>query len=169
MASLAGFDASTVEPAKGFEPIPAGDYVAMIIASEMKKTQGGGQRLALTLQVIDGQYQNRKLFDNLNLVNNGENKATTEQIAKATLSAICRAVGKLTPNDSSELHHIPLRVRVGIGPDQYGNQQNVVKAYKPRDAGPSLPVPPVQKSADVDANFPSPEPPFKGQKAPWEQ
>ena len=39
MASLAGFDASVVEPQSAFEPIPAGKYLALISESEMKPTK----------------------------------------------------------------------------------------------------------------------------------
>ena len=34
------------------------------------------------------------------------------QIAKAELSAICRAVGVLAPNDSTDLHDLPLVIHV---------------------------------------------------------
>jgi len=36
MADLRGFDANVVEPSKDFEPVPAGRYLAVITASEMK-------------------------------------------------------------------------------------------------------------------------------------
>ena len=34
------------------------------------------------------------------------------KIARAELSAICRAVGVLAPNDSTELHNLPLVIHV---------------------------------------------------------
>ena len=37
MADLSGFDASKVEPAGDFEPIPAGKYQAVITGSQMKR------------------------------------------------------------------------------------------------------------------------------------
>ena len=41
MADLQGFNANNVEPARDFEPIPAGKYMAMITASEMKANKAG--------------------------------------------------------------------------------------------------------------------------------
>ena len=37
--------------------------------------------------------------------------ATAVKIARAELSAICRAVGVMAPNDSVELHDLPLVMR----------------------------------------------------------
>ena len=41
MADLNGFNASNVEPAAGFDPIPAGKYPAVITDSEMKPNNAG--------------------------------------------------------------------------------------------------------------------------------
>lgn len=134
MANLAGFDASKVEP-NDFGTIPPGDYEACICNSEMKATKDGlGEYLNLEIQIVSGQYQNRKLFEKLNLRNKNE---TAVQIAKGTLSAICRAVGVLTPNDSAELHNKPFRITVGVRKNDYkGEMENHVKGFKPRSAQP---------------------------------
>jgi hypothetical protein len=138
MGNLSGFDANTVEPNQ-FDVIPAGEYEATIVKSQMKPTKDGqGSYLELELQVLNGQYQNRKLFDRLNLKNAS---AKAVQIAQGTLSAICRSVGVLTPNDSSELHNKPLRVKVKVTKDEQYGDKNEIVAYKPRQAGPSQPQP----------------------------
>lgn len=136
--NLSGFDANNVQPNEGFTPLPAGEYDAIIVESEMKPTKdNAGKYLQLKLQILNGKFQNRTLFDRLNLVNKND---TAVQIAKGTLSAICRAVNVLTPNDSSELHSKPLSIKVAIRNDQNGNPQNEVKGYKPRhtQAGPNM-------------------------------
>ena len=90
MADLRGFDANQVEPSADFEPIPAGKYEAVITESEMKPTKAGtGHYLQLTFQVVEGEFKNRLLWARLNLDNPN---ATAVQIARAELSAICRAV-----------------------------------------------------------------------------
>ncbi len=138
MANLSGFNAADVDPNVGFDAIPAGDYDAVITASELKETKSGtGKYLQLTLQILSGEYQNRKLWDRLNLENQNE-KAVT--IARGTLSAICRAVGVLTPNDSSELHDKPLRIRVKVRKDQEGNPQNEIGSYSKRGGEVAQPV-----------------------------
>lgn len=164
MANLEGFDATKHEPNSGFDVMPAGEYDAVIVASEMKDTADkSGKYLKLELQILNGEFQNRKVWDNLNLVNNGKNKEKTEQIAKGTLSAICRAVNVLTPKDSAELHNKPLRIKLAIDKDpQYGDK-NVVKAYKPRST--AVPTAPVPTASDSTWTSPASSP--EASKTPW--
>jgi len=136
-----GFDAAKEEPSS-FDLLPPGDYDAVIVKSDVKKTKSGdGRYLHLQLQILNGPCQNRTVFDLLNLWN-ANPKAVT--IARGTLSAICRAVNVLTPKDTSELHNKPLRITVGIqkGEGDY-NDQNKIKSYKPRQVGGPAPTGPV--------------------------
>ena len=127
MASLNGFDASKVELARTYEPLPAGEYSAIITESEKKDTKAGtGAYLQLKIQVTEGKFQNRTLFDRLNLWNPNE---VAVQIAEKTLSSICRAVEVLTPKDSNDLHGKRMRVKVAVVNDQNGNPRNEVKGY----------------------------------------
>lgn len=130
MANLgATFDATSVAPADDFTPLPAGDYRAMIIDSEMKPTKDGtGQYLAITMQVIDGQFQGRLIWDRLNLINRNPKAA---EIAQRTLSAICHAVGVLQVQDSTQLHNRPMIVRVKFLEDPQYGPKNEVASYKP--------------------------------------
>lgn len=133
MADLSGFDANEHE-VPDFEPLPNGDYEVVITESEMKPTKdGGGEYLAVTFEVLEGDHKGRRLWHNLNLKNKSD-KAV--QIAKGQLSAICKAVGVLKPRDSSMLHDIPLIVRVKSKPDQNGElRNNIVKFSTPNGIG----------------------------------
>lgn len=125
MADL-NFDANNVAPNEGFAPISAGDHDVMIIAAEVKHTAAGtGKYLKLTLQVLSGQFQNRLHFENLNLWNNN---AQAVQIAQGTLSAICRAIGIMTPKDSKELVDKSLTAKFVVRPkkDSQGEFENRV-------------------------------------------
>ena len=157
MADLRGFDAQTVEPNDSFDPIPNGDYLCIITTSEMKPTKAGdGAYLELELQVIEGPYQGRKLWDRLNLNNANE---TTVKIAKGTLSAICRAVGVLQPTDSCELHDLPLVAKVACRKrDDTEELTNVIKSYKKRDAEAAVPA---SSPAPAKAAATSSTPPWK--------
>jgi hypothetical protein len=126
--NLEGYDASKFEPNNDFDPLPAGDYNVVIVNSERKKTKSGtGEMLKLELQVLDGKFQNRKLWDQLNIRNPSD---VAQKIALGTLSSICRAVNVLTPRDSSELHGKPLTVRVRmLDRSDYG-PQNEIASYK---------------------------------------
>ena len=128
------FDAKTVEPNAPFEVIPAGEYDVIIVASKVETTKKGDGRLVnLELQILSGEFQNRKLFDRLNLWNPSE---MAVKIARGTLSAICRAVNVLTPRDTAELHGKPLRVKVTVSDSPEYGKRNEVKGYMPRNGGP---------------------------------
>ena len=134
MSSLAGFDANNVKPDTGFDPIPVGRYSVVITESLMKPTKNGeGEYLQLSVQVVDGEYANRKLWERLNLKNKNAQAVT---IAQAQLSAICRAVGIMTPQDSAELHNIVCEVEVGMEKGQNpGDMQNKIKKWLPKAGG----------------------------------
>ncbi|MCY3017545.1 MAG: DUF669 domain-containing protein [Planctomycetota bacterium] len=138
MANLNGFNASAVEPATDFEPIPAGKYVGVITATEMKPTKAGnGAFLELTFQIVEGEFKNRLLWARLNLENQNP---LAVKIARAELSAICRAVAVMEPKDSCELHNLPLVITVKQKTDADGEVRNEIRAYGKRDtANPSKP------------------------------
>jgi len=127
--STLNFDATTVQPIDDFSPVPAGEYIVAITDSEMKATKSGnGEYLQIEMQVLDGQYKGRKIWDRLNLVNQNE---IATRIAKSTLSSICHATGKLQVQNSEELHDIPMVVKIAVRPaDGQYDSSNVVKAYK---------------------------------------
>lgn len=133
MAYLNNFDANTVDPASSFDPIPAGKYIAAITESEMKPTKNGnGHYLELTFDILDGQYKGRKVWARLNLDNPN---ATAVQIARGELSAICRAVGVMQPQDSIELHNLPLAIKVTCKKrDDTGEITNEIKGYEKKEA-----------------------------------
>jgi hypothetical protein len=133
MADLQGFNANEVDPIPDLEPIPAGKYLAMITDSEMKPTKSGdGRYLQLTFQILEGPYKNRFVWARLNLHNAN---ATAVQIARAELSAICRAVGVLTPKDSCELHNLPLVITVKLKKrEDTGELHNEVRGYAKKES-----------------------------------
>lgn len=153
MADLGGFNANEVEPNKDFEAIPPGRYEAMIMESEMKPTSSGnGEYLELTMTVLGPTCKGATLWDRLNLKNPSE-KAV--QIARGQLSSLCRAVGVLTPRDSTQLHNLPFIVRVDVE-DYEGKKYNRMKGYYAKEA------PAAQTPAKEAAAVPS-----GGGSAPW--
>ena len=125
--ALLNFDASQVDPSVAYEAIPADKYLVEITASETKPTKNGsGTLLQLEYTVIEGEYKNRKVWDRLCIKHANQQ---TVKIALANLSAICHAVGVMKPQDSTELHHIPLVITVKCKSDDNGEIRNEVKAY----------------------------------------
>lgn len=133
MANLNNFNANQVEPTSNLEAIPAGKYLAVITESELKPTKSGsGSYLQLTFQVLEGEYKGRFLWSRLNLHNANP---TAVKIAQAELSAICRAVGVLTPGDSVELHNLPLVIIVKCRKrEDSGDITNEIKGYAKPEA-----------------------------------
>ena len=137
MPNLNGFDASNVEPVASFDPIPAGQYMAMIVASEDKTSKQGNKFLSLEFEVLDGQCKGRKLWVNLNL---SHPNPETVKFARAELAAICKAVGVLKPTDSVQLHNLPMLISVKcVNRKDTGELQNRIKGYTLKAAAGSQP------------------------------
>ena len=127
--AILNFNANEVEPSKAFDPIPAGKYIAVITDSEMKETRAGtGRYLQLEFEVTDGEFAGRKLWARLNIENQN---AEAVRMARADLSAICRAVNVLTPGDSADLHNLPLVIKVHVRKDKNtGEITNDIRGYE---------------------------------------
>ena len=127
--AIINFNANDVEPSKAFDPIPAGKYIAVITDSEMKETRAGtGRYLQLEFEITDGEYAGRKLWSRLNIENQN---AEAVRLARADLSAICRAVNVLTPSDSIDLHNLPLVIKVHCRKDKNtGEITNDIRGYE---------------------------------------
>jgi hypothetical protein len=140
MANLLGFNARDVEPSRPFDPIPAGQYLAVVTESELKKTKDGtGEFLELKFRIVDGAFTDRLVWARLNLKNP---HPIAENYAKAELSAICRAVGVMAPGDSIELHDRPLVIHVRCKKrDDTGELTNEVAGYSKIEPGPASAIP----------------------------
>ena len=147
------FDSTGIDTTNQFDAIPAGDYEAIVTASEMKATKDGtGQYLELTSEIQSGQYQGRRLWDRLNLQN--KNPKAVE-IAQKQLAQLCHATGVLQVQNSEQLHNRPFVMKVAVRNDPERGPSNEIKGYKakaatnapafqaPRVAAPAAPAAPV--------------------------
>jgi len=135
---LSGFNADDFSDIESYSILPAGTYTAAIVSSENKTTKNGnGSYLELQLEIIDGQYAGRKVWDRLNLRNPNQ---TAVEIAMRTLASICKAIGIKTPRDSSELHNKPMKIKVSVR-EYNGNESNEVKKYMPAERQQAKPSP----------------------------
>ena len=155
------FDATGIEPAAGYDVLPAGKYAVHIIESEMRVTSNGmGQFLWLMMDILEGPQKGRKVFDQLNLVNQNP---TTVEIAQRALSAICHATGKLHVTDSEELHLIPMTIQVMVKPPKNGyGERNAIRYMVPKDGAPAVTVAPQPAATAAPAATPP-----KNASAPW--
>lgn len=163
MASLGNtFNPDEVE-ADEFEPIPAGDYLAQIIDSEIAPTKAGtGQMLKLTYEIMDGELENRRLWDRLNIVNPN---ADAQRIAHQQLKKLCDALGTGPIQDSEELHFKPVIIQVSVKQDKNGDfgPQNVIRKFTAL-AG-EAEVKPASKAAAQKA----PSKPAQSGGRPWQK
>jgi hypothetical protein len=132
---LSSFNAAENEKMGDFSAIPADDYVAKIVNSEMKETKNkDGHYLQLNFQVIDGEFNGRMIFERLNIQN--KNSQTVE-IAQKTLATICELCNVDLLDDSEQLHGVPMVIRVTVkeATAQY-SEQNEIKGYESYDGQP---------------------------------
>jgi len=151
---LNGFNALEIEPATSYDPIPADWYKAVITETEEKPTKAQtGSYLQLTIEVIEGQHQGRRVFERLNLKN--PNSVAVE-IAQRSLSSICRSIGVNNPQNSEELMDKPLMIKVAVKPAQgeYG-ASNEIKGYDAVGGATTAPAPAaVAATASAGASTP---------------
>lgn len=140
MGNLGNFNSAEVEPqSMNFDPLPAGKYLCHVSESEVKETSKGGEMLKLTFEVDEAAWEGRKIWTNLNIVNDNPK---AQQIALGMLSALCRAVGKVgLVSDSAQLHDKLVIVSVGIeaGTVEYPNPKNRVTGFYPAEKKDSNP------------------------------
>lgn len=148
------FNANDHEPTADFEAIPKGDYEGIVIEAKMKATKAGdGKYLALTMQITDGQFRNRKLWENLNIENPSEQAMN---IARGKLSSLCRAIGIMEPEQPEDLCDKPMIIRIGIRKDkETGEPRSVINNFKALDgAPPAREEAPVKYDKDLLSNAP---------------
>ena len=131
-----GFDDSTVEASKGFDgsPLPPGEYVLQVEKNEVVPTKDQtGAILKLTYSVVEGEYENRKVFANFNIRNRS---AQAQAIAIGELKALCLATGvdyEHVKRDTGLLEFMPFRAMIGMEKAQEGYApRNKVTRYLPK-------------------------------------
>jgi len=136
MAIFGGFTTEGQAEMDDFDAIPAGKYVASIIKSEMKDNKAGtGSFLNLHFKIQDGQFKDRLVFTNLNL-NNPSDQAVA--IARKELTSIVKACGKISIEDSEELHGIEMEIKVAVrSATPNFPEGNDIKGYKALGSNPS--------------------------------
>ncbi len=159
MANLNGFNANEVEPSKAFDPVPAGKYLAAIVASEQKPTKNGsGQYLELQFEILEGPYKGRMVWHRLCLQH--PNPVTT-QIARGQLSALCRCVSVMQPRDSAELHNLPVVLVVKLKNRKDTNEPaNEIRGFEKYERNSQTPQ---------AATNPAGGNPYAGTTPPWKR
>lgn len=123
------FNANTVPPQENnFEPVPKGKYRLLIEqAEERENGKRNGCYLWLQLAIAEGPYKSRKLWQMMTTAHQESEKAV--EIGLGQISAMARAIGKMTWNHESELVGRIGEAYVGIENDQKGEPKNKVSGW----------------------------------------
>lgn len=173
MANIAGSYDPNAEASQFDRLPPFQNQRAKIIDSDIipiSDRENKGRCLNLTWQIETGPLDGRLFWQRLNLwPENMDNMDKVQQIANSQFAAIREATGKMTPQDSSELHHIPCLV--SYGPQRKNPDYDEVKSVKPVGNGATAPqggqnrfAPPQQQTAPGNSGGRS-----GGGSAPWRQ
>jgi hypothetical protein len=132
------FDASQFEPLSGRDAIPAGRYLAIITASELKPTRTGtGHYLELEHEILDGEHKGRKVWSRHNLRNPS---TAAVEIANREMTSICRAIGVQQVGDTAELHQKPLMITVAVRTRQDTNEPvNEITGWAKKEVAAGVP------------------------------
>lgn len=127
--AILNFNAQTVDPNSSFDPLPPGWYNARMIESEIKPTKAGdGAMLACQYEIIDGQYNGRRVFANYNIENKNP---VAVKIAYEQLSALGYVTGVIDMQDSEMLHGIPIQIKLSLREASGGyDASNDIKGYR---------------------------------------
>ena len=144
------------------ELVPPGRYRARIIESEMIPTKkgDGGEYLQLTWSILGGDFDDKYVWQRLNIVNKSDR---AQSIAKRQLKNLMNALNVEELDDSEQLHDQPLDIDVVIekGTNGYSDKNDVKGFYS------NIPSP-APAPAPAAPSAPQKEP---GQRSPrpWEQ
>ena len=133
------WDLTGVKEQTTYSALPAGDYLVVAKAGEVKPTKtGDGAYVKVEFTVVDSDYEGRKLFHNFNIKNQN---AKAVEIGLSQIKAFFKAAGvkedqlkKVGPDDFAGQSCV---ANVAIETSSYG-EQNVIKYFK---AAPEEPMP----------------------------
>ena len=141
------FDTRDYTPDSTYDLIPNGTYTAMIVeAKEMVSKTTGTPYATLKVEIVEGKFKGRKIYDNIFLNSTNE---MAQAIARRKLNAIANAVGITVMNGADDFLFKPLSVEINT--DKEGkNQIRGYKSNKPT-ATPAFSAP---KSAPLNDSVP---------------
>lgn len=124
-------DFNQVEDKQDFELLPNGEYVAVVQEAELRDTRAGGEGINVKLEIVEGQYKGRYVFDWINIKNSNPDcvKWGLESLKQLVVAACIDTSRPFT--EVSELNGKVVCIRVGVqkGKDGY-DDSNKVKSYK---------------------------------------
>lgn len=108
-----------------YSPVPGGWYTCEVDRAELKNTKrGDGEILKVTYIILDGEYKDRLIFQNINVVNHNQK---AQEIGRRELTSLGKACGLTSISDTGELLKKVIKVKVKIQKDnEYGDSNRVI-------------------------------------------
>lgn len=145
---------------------------------EDKETSTGGEMVAATFVIVEGEHKGRKIWQNFNTVNKSEK---AQNFGRRMLAGWARACGKPNAKNTDELLEKVFWAKLGIekGTGQYKDKNIIASYLMPEGASASAPKSEAatsEKTTDPATSAPAVEktvaqPPSKpagGKKNPWD-
>jgi Protein of unknown function (DUF669) len=139
------FDTAVEEASPAFAPIPRDLYKAEIVKAMADATKNGkGYQVSLNWSIIEGEYENRTIFQNILIQHESEE---AQKIGRQKFQDVCLALGvNGKVEDLKALHNIPCQISVVVRSDkdgQYPDRNEVMRVRPlPKHNGPTPTSPP---------------------------
>ena len=165
-------------PSTSFEPIPAGDYLAMLVElnKEDKQHRDGGEirEIVMKFAILDEDYKNRFIWQRYSTIHPSDK---AQNFARNMIGSFGKAVGVETVRNPADLMEKPVGLKIKIDPQREWNgnvypprnqvagfvaADNVGAAPAPKAAGPAP-----QAKGPAPQTAANPESTEK-KKMPWE-
>jgi hypothetical protein len=159
---------------RSFDLMPTGTYTAIVSGAEVKNTKAGDAAINFEYTIIDGEFNNRKVWDYMTV---GHSNPKWAALARGNLKALASACNLAEPQNTTDLYDIPF----GLMLDQkkstktdakVGDMEQAVMGYvelniaaKVGRLPPAAPAAPLRPSAPAVAAAPARA--AVGAAAPW--
>ena len=157
------FDAAALPQSNSgiYDPLPPGWYSATITQAELRPTKdGSGEYIRARYDIVGPTHQGRVVFGNFNIKNAS---AKAEEIGRAQLGDVMRAIGLARLTDTDQLIGGNLSIKLDIRPatEQYA-AQNEVRGFRAISASA-----PAQSASHQPPPGPKPSAPPAKAAPPW--
>jgi len=126
------FDPQTEEGSQAFELLPKGKYTAEVVDAAIVDIKSGrGQMLKLTWVLSGGEYDDRRVFQQIIVQHDSEDAI---RFGRQRIKDLCDACGiRERITDVSVFLHKPCEITVAIEEDKSGqyDPKNIVKRIRP--------------------------------------
>lgn len=113
-----------------FEVLPAGEYFVSVKEAMVKSTKdNNGEYINITFEVMDDDFQGRKIFSNFNIKNNNK-KAQDIGLGQLRKMIRCSGQENFVLNTASDLCGLSMIAKVIVKSDPAHGDKNEIKDFK---------------------------------------